>query len=400
MLNILKNLKGLAGFAAAMALVAFVFAKSSGFGLNYILGWQGIGVDAMTHFHDLTLTQKGAQYFLDGQNPYIDGAFNDKGIKANYPPFLLMLTYGFCGLCGGADNAGYVLAGLVIACFIWLSYRLSFWGGLCLGLGFGFGSGALALERGNTDLLVFLLVVGMCLAIAHRKAYSSFLHSGLFIASTALKIFPLFSFPLFFLYWPKQRYRMLGFALAICAIYAATQYYYLPFFFSNTEFLATNSYGMSLWAEYLPVPHRLGFLLPYFLLLLIARLANTYMPFSNPFAATDKDRLTYVLCLAGGSIFLGTYMLGSFNYRLVFALLCVPFMSQLTGWQRWLLVPSLALFAAWPAIENNIFWYIPWTYANQQTVGLARQALGFGVAAWCLTWLVAQIKGLLAFTEK
>jgi hypothetical protein len=263
--------QGLAGLIVACLLVAFSFAKASGFGQNPILGWQGIGVDAMTHFYDLSLTDKAGAYLMAGHNSYTDGSFNEAGSKANYPPLLLLATHGICLLFGSADSAGWVLAALVAALLFCISYPLSFWGGLCLGCGFGFGSGALALERGNTDLLLFILMVPMCYAASIRHRLSPLVHSGLYLFASALKIFPALTLPLFFLYWPRQRKRMAGFVLLIGTAYAFTQIYFWKYLFINTPISAANSYGLYTFQDYLPEPKWALMVLVWLVFALLAR---------------------------------------------------------------------------------------------------------------------------------
>jgi hypothetical protein len=98
------------------------------------------------------------------------------------------------------------------------------------------------------------------------------------------------------------------------------------------------------------------------------------------------------LCLSGAGIFAGTYLtIGSFNYRLLFSLLCVPYLVSNKEWQQKVVAAGFVLFAAWPAIENNIFWYIPWTYVDERLVGLARQTLGLWLCMWAAMWLSRQL---------
>ena len=57
---------------------------------------------------------------------------------------------------------------------------------------------------------------------------------------------------------------------------------------------------------------------------------------------------------------------------------------------------GFALFAAWPAIANNIFWYIPATDFHFWILGSTRQLLGLGLGAWAMGWLAAQCKAMWA----
>jgi|GEM_PF-6898971 len=400
--------QGLVGFGLALVVVVYLFAKASGFGLNYLLGWQGIGVDAMTHFYDLDLTYKAAQYLFTGHNPYADGAFNPTGTLANYPPALLWVVLVLVETCGSVQSLGLLLGALSLVVVTLLACQTTLLGGFSLGLGLGLGSGALAIERGNTDLLIFLLLLASIAALSAIKTptntakrswlggwpggwLDNWLGGGLLLIAAMLKLFPAAA-ALVLLLHPvkKSRWAILAFVVAF-GLYLVWLGPLLFTLVANTAITTTNSYGISSLLSVISQPAALVLVPIAGIALYTSRVwlsgLVTYLPPGSLFLRC--------LCLAGASIFMGTYLAGaSFNYRLVFALLCLPlWFASGALWRGTAL--CLTLFMLWPAVENNIFWYLPHTYKNQYYVALARQALGLWVLIASITWIWAHLRALL-----
>jgi hypothetical protein len=359
-----------------------------------------VGVDSMTHFYDLELANKAAHYLEEGHNPYVDGSYNEKGTLTNYPEPLLRLISAYCTLMGGSDNAGIVLACVTLFLIGYLSSLATFSGGFLLGLGITLGGGALALERGNSDLILFVLVVAIAVLPLYtekfKNTYAAALLSVLLVCiATVLKLYPIFALASCLALKEKKAILLAsGLSVILVLIYFFLNFSFIEVLLANTGISTKNSYGFYATAGAYPFKVPDWDVLKFLFYVLISTLSFvTYKALSNKLFTFHSLNYRYSLCLTGTAIFAGTYLcINSFDYRLLFGLLAVPYLcktyKQIGVWVSAVYV----LFSGWSVIENNIFWYVPWSVMNEKCVLFARHILGLGLVSLALGWLFQQVR--------
>lgn len=399
-----SSFAGLAGFLTALGLALLLFGADSGWGDNLVLGWKGLGVKAMdTPFTDMDTGCRAKAYLDAGHDPYTDGSYNRFGSKANYPPLLLSLMGAYCQACGGSATTGGILFLFTIAFFALLSWGRHYTTGFLLGLGLSLGSGALALERGNSDLLM-LPLVGMAawlplkLEDRNQGIGVGILMAILILGTTSLKLFPAFGI-VATLAFRQRRTRGWAFGCALLGltVFAISNSDLLRLLLTNTPGSPKYSYGLEAMSFYAPVGVRSfvrwgGFLAVLGLGIGMATLFRTAVA-----EAADQDRPRYGLFLTGAGIFIATYLLSSsFNYRLIFALLCLPYMTGRRAWfwSCWAVI--LTLFCIWPAVVESMEFFIMLTPRILAFFFVLRQGMGFLLVSAGLGWLLAQAWEALA----
>jgi hypothetical protein len=249
----------------------------------------------------------------------------------------------------------------------------------------------LALERGNTDLIIFCLVVLAIWLLGRERIIGGW--TALLIATT-LKLFPLFGFvALLRLNWRRAWPWLAAGALA-SSIMIAIQSEQIRGVLRETPPGGIYSYGAIVWVEvtnlifanktgtvgafdYLRIPS----LACAAALIVTAFSAGTRRRSTPPIHSADRAALDYFR--AGASIFIATFLFGShFVYRLVFLLLSVPWLlraaqsedrtTQRMGWI------CLALLAV--ALWANPHWALPFCFVRD-------------TAVWCLAGGLAWFLG-------
>jgi hypothetical protein len=311
--------------------------------------WRVVRVPAeQRSFDDARLILEGVDCVRRGRNPHHDTECDWRYRTLNYPSIWLSLRH--VGLTVQQTNPIGIGIGLV---FI-IAVLLSFWRSLPLA---GVIGGAcvispavmLGIERGNTDLIVFsLLVSTSVLASRYRRFGDIVLAIGILITA-GLKLYPIAA--IVALLRPNKR--ALAVASSAIAFFACWVYYWradLSLISVNTPNSDWYSFGYKTF--FISVFH---FIEPAVQMDPSGRLASTHLPLpleitarialllatalSVAFGLQVRRRWTIDLdfrdrtqlqFLIGSSIYVGTFALGTnFNYRLVFLVLCIP---QLVEW--------------------------------------------------------------------
>jgi hypothetical protein len=181
----------LPAFAAIAVLAALLGWGKHHFGHLFQM-WLALRIPAISPtFADTRTITHSIDCLLSGRNPYIDRSFDPWLRLYNYPPIWLDLRYlGIRSSSTGWLATLFALSGLS-ACVAMFRARtrtagaLIFFAMLCWPLLF-------AIERGNTDLVLFALLVFGALAIEPERARStSVLRGALIVLLTILKIYPI-----------------------------------------------------------------------------------------------------------------------------------------------------------------------------------------------------------------
>lgn len=269
------------------------------------------------------------------------------GIDYNYPAWWVGL-FGYLGV--GSEHTA-LLGFFLIACFITAAYLQ-----LLLALRISLSKTRLllpvlalvsppvllAIERGQTDLLVFLLL-SVSSFFALRSHWASF--SVTLSIATAVKLFAAGSFVAMLIFSTKRRDLYIGSALLLMA--GVVIFRDLARIAERTPQIPGNSFGVSvppLWVIHLlridvdwngPAPRILGFVM-WLLLLAVLIVVHNLRPrlqLSSSLTSLYQELYEHprngILFMVGSGAFVFSFLLGSnFDYRLITA---IPVIVALTG---------------------------------------------------------------------
>lgn len=197
-----------------------------------------------------------------------------------------------------------------------------------------------AIERGNTDLLIFFLL-SVAVAISSNRSSSSSTAGGAFLVMAfVLKLFPVFAMPYFLREDRRGFIRLAILFLAIVAIYCALTYQDLILIHRGTPTGIAPAYGLSVLATWIPserfpswgpLARAASYLGAAFALPLAAISLRAGDTFPSTGKMTSAQRRTLDAFRIGSGIYLGTFLLGSnWDYRLVFLLFAIPQLVAMT----------------------------------------------------------------------
>jgi hypothetical protein len=196
-------------------------------------------------------------------------------------------------------------------------------------------------ERGNVDLIVFVL----CVLIVLAAGVSAGLAAFLLALSSIIKLFPFFGITVLFKESRNRFLVLLAGCLAVLVLYMAATWESVSAAWNFTMRGDGLSYGTNVFVtryetaitdvlQHWFTPHRTDLLLGYLplaaglvllLLVFILALSSSWQPAESTGRNVDAFRM-------GASIYVGTFLLGNnFDYRLAFLVLTVP---QLVEWMR------------------------------------------------------------------
>lgn len=220
----------------------------------------------------------------------------------------------------------------------------------------------LALERGNVDLLIFLLCVLSLVWLEKNQILSL---SLLWIAGI-LKIYPIFGLTCIFYLDKKNFSRLFMFFMFAFGAYSLLTLDSFRRAFSNTEVGFDLSYGLGVLPFYVEIVSGS------YLYTLIASLASILFVILIVFLVLNLWALSHYLLVGtdifhlsafrlGAGIYIGTFLLGNnWDYRLIFLLFTIP---QLIDWGKQTRVAKYTLVAT--MISFFYLWikmFIPFAY--------------------------------------
>jgi hypothetical protein len=174
------------------------------------------------------------------------------------------------------------------------------------------------IERANTDLLIFLILLPAALWLPKLRSVIAI------FAATVLKLYPVFALTALVI----QR-QFVAFIASMAGAAAVFIYLWneLEAIQTNTPVSCTRSYGFpslfGCFGDALPFWMRAGMCGA----IAIGTLALAYY-FSRPGAVTRRQGTQDNLMLAGAAIYVGTFLFSSnFDYRLIFLIFCIPFLQ-------------------------------------------------------------------------
>ena len=193
-------------------------------------------------------------------------------------------------------------------------------------------SSILALERGNTDLLIFSLIFIACV---QKKFLSSLL---ILLSASILKLFPVFSFLINFHDKRKLLYSIVGILFVFFILHEDLKYFFynthstsntgitygvrpiILGFFKSLERIEFNFIELS----------NLYFMIFYFLILVFIFISFLYFVLKNK----KNENVEFIslknrIFLAGSSVYCFSFIFfSSFDYRLIFLIMTFPYLIE------------------------------------------------------------------------
>lgn len=277
--------------------------------------WEALSIPTVSPvFSDMRAVQGALKSTAHGLDPQIDNPGDPWHRPMNYPAIWI----GIAQLCGLDREINYlVFVSIAVLCFIYCCYKIlsetnSIWM-LLIALS---GASLLGVERGNNDLIIFsILYFAAGVPVQFMVP--------LLLTATALKIYPILVFPALI----RQRASAIVFGLCSTALIFLMRNQ-LTAIRVGTPMSAGLSYGsvcISAAAEkfcHLRISQ---------IFISAALIASALVVYLKPFRLLDlraectNQRVKRLFCF-GAYIFIGTFLLSSnWDYRLIFLLLCVPY---------------------------------------------------------------------------
>ncbi len=323
--------------------------------LGWWTAWRLFGVPTLEPvFADLRTIQAGLGAQRAGLDPQVVNPGDRWGRAMNYPSIWLGIARVLHWEREGNYLAFAIAADLAfVACCFDLIRRTRSWWIAALALS---GACAFGLERGNNDLVVFVLLYVS--AVAARPLFAA-----LVPLATVLKIFPMLALAAF-----VHRPRLALLAAVLCAAALAILAPELALIRKTTAnvlaadiamanpALATGnvmSYGAVRYADALA---ELGFAVAPTIVCAVLLGLALLLHFGAPrlFRTGPADEMVATLFLCGSAIFLGSTLIGpNWDYRLSFLLMALPLIAALEMRTMRLVLPGLMLFAgAMPLLDG------------------------------------------------
>jgi hypothetical protein len=292
-------------------------------------------------FSDLIIITSSVDCSRAGFDPYVDTHFDPWNRFYNYPK-LWLTVFDFFGITRKASNP--VGIGMILLFYVSTLplFKIKSWAQLLCVSAFIFSSPILLLlERGNCDILLYLLILFSTYYLRKINFFSDSikLHISYLIILFAamLKIYPIFIMPLLFFekLSRKHLYLILLYSAVILTVYFARTYDNLLFVSKNTPRATVYSFGKNVYLQHIFKGASLAVLANGLLAAVVFGafyIVDKYRPVLleglKPSFYIDKKNV--LIFLAGGLTYMGTFFLGNnWDYRLVFLILTFPFLKDL-----------------------------------------------------------------------
>jgi hypothetical protein len=304
-----------APFLLYLAALAALISSIAYFG--WVRTWSSLNVPTLyPAFADMRVVQGAVISAQNGLNPWVSNPGDPWGRKINYPKLWVSIA----SALSFADESRFILiCSMLVACFA----------AICAALLFCFPSfGLLAvllslatlrgIERGNSDLLIFCILMPAALWLPKLRSVTAIL------AATVLKLYPVFALAALVI---QRQFAILTASMAGAVAVLIYLWDDLGPIRTNTPVSCARSYGFpSLFVCF-------GNALPFWVpaATYAAMGIGTFMlayHFSRPGVLTRRPGAPDNLMLSGASIYVGTFLFSAnFDYRLIFLIFCIPFLQ-------------------------------------------------------------------------
>ena len=314
---------------------------------NYDWGWDQLGIKAVRpYFADLRALIAAGDSYRRGCDPLVENPANPWHVPMDYPRAWLVPVIAL-----GLQQSHTVVLGLLLAlafyaCALGIAGRLRPWQGAVWALLLCSPPAMLAVERGNSDLIIFVLLAGALLAL--RRGWRPEVAYAAVGICTVLKLYPVFAFMLAWREKPRRAVDVIVAAALGFAVYLVAVRKDLLVLLSTLPQAVWMCYGSHVYFRWAVVPAERGAGLASLFAVALAALGRVRLPGLVPLSPADADGL-----MVGGGLYVGTFLTATnFDYRLVMLLFTVPTLLRLLGgaerFYRWLAALLLtAMVTGW-----------------------------------------------------
>ena len=299
---------------------------------SYDWAWDQLGIKAVRPcFADLRALIAAGDSYRRGYDPLVENPANPWHVPMDYPRAWLVPVIALGLQQTHTVALGVLLAACFYACALLIAGRLRLWQGAVWALFLCSPPAMLAVERGNNDLVVFVLLAGALLAL-RRGCRPGIAYAAIGVC-TALKLYPVFAFMLAWREKPRRAVEVIAAAALGFAVYLFAIRQDLITLLSTLPQAVWMCYGSHVyfrWADGHAAP---GFLASHHadlavgLAVVLAGLGRVRLPGPAPLPRADADGL-----MVGGGLYAGTFLTATnFDYRLVMLLFTVPALLRLLG---------------------------------------------------------------------
>ncbi len=356
---------------------------------NYPL-WHHLGVPSLSPaFADARTLTVALESRLEGDRIWEPNARDPWQRAFNYPRVWLLL--GPLGINQSHTNIiGLSLALIFFLCLWRLARGLSLKEGLYFSLLLFSPVTMFAVERGNTDLLMFALLVAAAMLLDLRNTYKLAGSAALIMVAAIAKLFPFFGITLF---WSLPRKKW----LTVTAICSALFGGYLLLTANDLKLISNATprptflgYGSDVLLASIIGNGSLTMLVSKIALVLL--LAGVWLHWrksdqASPDTALDSEEASFELnCFrVGASVYLATFLMGNnWDYRMVFLFLIIP---QCLRWYQTTTLFRKAALLNLICTALAFHWYF---YSNESVLRLmlVKQAINWTLAGGVLYLLL------------
>lgn len=350
-------------------------------GEGHIYAWRMVGVDALSSmFFDLHPLLNGFSCMERGIDIMRTNPCDPMGRTMNYPPVWLGLNYLGANAAWVIPLGSVMVAGFVASVF-WLFRNITparaFFAALCICS----PSVMMGVERGNVDLLIFPLLMFGATHIQDTSRRAGLIAMACLMMAIILKLYPLFAVAALLLLPSSIARQRLFVVLAFGLLYLVLEWNALALIQQNTPIGTELSYGiMTPWLVLTKPPYmemreysNIMFWGVRATVVVIALIVFALVRRHKPPELKGTPELA--LFLGGAGIFFGTYILtNNWDYRLVFLLLCLPWlMADKGAYALVLAVLWLSAFSAQLFYLDELLAFILWVSLGVMLLQLAAQ---------------------------
>jgi hypothetical protein len=340
-------------------------------------GWKFFGVSAhRIPWLDLRVISGAVQTSVEGGNPYLANPHDPVGRLFNYPSLWLHVLPGNLSPAAAATLALVFAAGACLTVLAWAK-SLSLRAGVFVGFLLVSPSLLLAVERGNTDLAMFVLTGTALILIDWRHRSAGHLGVVLLLLASLLKLFPVVGLMVVAILGPVPLRRTAQFAAVFFLAWIGLHWSETIASVTNTQIGAVHSYGRSVLPFAFEVMARahgqtldrapLDLFVNVLAATVVAAMGWFGLKFAPRFPISEQVTRQEMGWLTGASIYALTFLAGSnFNYRLWFLLLALPWLfcqaREPHPPGRW---AQVALGSFFVLVYASAVWWVPLTWLAQ-----------------------------------
>jgi hypothetical protein len=286
-------------------------------------------------FADLHVIRGSYQSLLNSYDPYVFNPYDPWDRLYNYPPIWIYLLGPFLNY-----TSVYIIGLFLIFLFLIAVYkfvgRLTMWQGFISGFIIASPITFMIFERGNIDIIIFLIIIVSLQAFTQSYRYKSVVIGLIIIFLSILKLYPIVC--LFYVDKNKHVYYYIVFITIIFfGFYIISILPYIEAISENTPMSDIRSFGSAILpsiimdmfkfktsGNYSIIALAIGSFLYLLLFICIFKLVK------NKGVKTMNRSKNLIAFQLGSLIYLGTFALGNnWDYRLIFLILLLP---QLFEW--------------------------------------------------------------------